>query len=93
IESQILTHYPKDMATARKITDQEADLHPEQAALVKVNELARDLIEALAFEARNSEYVDQKSGVSARMTITALENLVSAAERRALRNGEDLTYV
>lgn len=93
IESQILTHYPKDIATSRIITSQEAQIHKEQAGVVTLNNLARDLVEQIAFEARKSEYVDQKSGVSARMTITALENLVSAAERRALVNGESSTHV
>ncbi|HPR27924.1 MAG TPA: magnesium chelatase, partial [Chitinophagales bacterium] len=87
IESQILTHYPKDLETSRRITRQEARTHPDQEALVKLGGIAEELVEAIAMEARKSEYVDQKSGVSARMTITALENLVSAAERRALRHG------
>ena len=58
-----------------------------------MNDLSRDLIEQLAFEARNSEFVDQKSGVSARMTITAMENLISNAERRALKNKDAQTYI
>jgi len=93
IESQILTHYPKDLETSRRITRQEARTHTDQEALVKLGGIAEELVEAIAMEARKSEYVDQKSGVSARMTITALENLVSAAERRALRHGESLTWV
>lgn len=93
IESQILTHYPKDIHTSKLITRQEAKLHEDQRALVKLSNLAEDLVEQIAMEARKSEYVDQKSGVSARMTITAMENLISSAERRALRNGESLTYV
>ncbi|NVK34743.1 MAG: magnesium chelatase, partial [Rhodobacteraceae bacterium] len=60
---------------------------------VVVNELAQDLIEQVAIEARDSEYVDEKSGVSARLTISAYENLISAAERRALVNGESQTYI
>jgi magnesium chelatase subunit I len=63
----------------------------EQMHVVKVHPLAEDLIEQIAFEARGSEYVDSKSGVSARLTISAFENLVSAAERRALMNGEKKT--
>lgn len=93
IESQILTHYPKEIAISKKITSQEANIHDDQHTVVQILDLARDMVEQIAFEARNSEYVDQKSGVSARMTITALENLVSAAERRALRNGETSTTV
>lgn len=93
IESQILTHYPKDIRTSRIITQQEAAIIEEQKTTVSVNDLSKDLIEQIAFEARASEYVDQKSGVSARMTITMYENLISAAERRALRNGEQQTYI
>lgn len=89
IDSQIITHYPKDIATARKITEQEADIKEGQKDLVQVNDMSKDLIEQIAFEARNSEYVDAKSGVSARLTISAFENLLSAAERRALKNGEN----
>ncbi|HYC84155.1 MAG TPA: magnesium chelatase, partial [Chryseosolibacter sp.] len=51
-------------------------------------EIAKDLIEQIAFEARKSEYVDAKSGVSARLTISAYENLVAAAERRSILNRE-----
>ena len=58
-----------------------------------MNELTQDLIEQIAFEARESEYVDEKSGVSARLTISAYENLVSTAERRALLNNEKQTFV
>ncbi len=88
IDSQIITHYPKSIEIGRKITAQEANVKPEQEELITVNELSKDLIEQIAFEARNSEYVDAKSGVSARLTISAYENLLSAAERRALINNE-----
>lgn len=93
IESQILTHYPKDIQVSKQITRQEAGIHADQQGVVHIFNLVYDLIEQIAFEARQSEYVDQKSGVSARMTITALENLVSAAERRALKNNESKTNV
>ncbi len=93
IESQILTHYPKDIATSKIITGQEAKINHDQQQRVQLNELAKDMIEQIAFEARKSEYVDQKSGVSARMTITALENLVSGAERRALKSKDDKTFI
>lgn len=93
IESQILTHYPKDITTSKIITHQEANINNTQNNSVQLNEIAKDLIEQIAFEARKSEYVDQKSGVSARMTITALENLVSGAERRALKSNEAKTFV
>lgn len=93
IESQIVTHYPKTLEVGKKITEQEAVVKKEQKEIVKVNELVKTLIEQIAFEARESEYVDSKSGVSARLTISAYESLLSAAERRALINGEEQTYV
>jgi magnesium chelatase subunit I len=93
IESQILTHYPKSLETALAITEQEADVHEEQKGLVIVSDLVKRLIEQVSFEARSSEYVDKKSGVSARLTIAAFENAVSAAERRAILNNEKQTQV
>jgi magnesium chelatase subunit I len=87
IDSQILTHYPRSMEDALAITAQEA--HVERAGReVRVPRYFREIIEQIAFEARKSEYVDQKSGVSARTTIAAMENLVSNAERRAIVAGE-----
>jgi magnesium chelatase subunit I len=91
IESQIVTHYPKTLETGRKITEQEAVVKEGQGELVVVNELIKTLIEQIAFEARDSEYVDSKSGVSARLTISAYETLLSTAERRALINSETIT--
>src|SRR5690606_19148985 len=93
IGSQILTHYPKSREIARRITSQEAELTQNQRSHVEVPDLALDLIEQISIEARKSEYVDIKSGVSARLGISALENLVSAAERRMLLNGEEKTRV
>src|ERR1700742_1186512 len=93
IESQILTHYPRSVEISRKITQQEAQLTPEQKVAIEVDGLVKDLIEQIAFEARNSEYVDKKSGVSARLTISAYENLISNAERRMLINDEKNTFV
>jgi magnesium chelatase subunit I len=91
IQSQILTHYPATIELSKEITQQEARIRPVQKERVKVPALLSDLIEQIAFEARESEYVDQKSGVSARLTISAYENLVASAERRALINGEAST--
>jgi magnesium chelatase subunit I len=91
IGSQILTHYPDTIKIARTITEQEAKLDATQNDMVYVPSLARDLLEQISFEARESEYIDNKSGVSARLSITAFENLLSTAERRALRSGEDKT--
>ena len=93
IGSQILTHYPESIAIARTITHQEAKLDKEQSDAVYVPSLAKDLLEQISFEARESEYIDAKSGVSARMSITAYENLLSTAERRALLSGTDTTTV
>ncbi|MDB5200190.1 MAG: magnesium chelatase [Chitinophagaceae bacterium] len=93
IESQILTHYPSSIETSLLITEQEAELHADQSKKVKVSDLVKRLIEQVAFEARSSEYVDKKSGVSARLTIAAYENAVSAAERRAIINKEKETQV
>jgi len=93
IESQILTHYPKSVETALGITEQEADISEEQKEKVAISDLIKRLIEQVAFEARESEMVDKKSGVSARLTIAAYENAVSAAERRAIINGEPSTQV
>jgi magnesium chelatase subunit I len=91
IGSQILTHYPKTIELAKAITRQEAKLSEHQQAIVVVPELLRDLIEQVVMEARDNEYVDHKSGVSARLSITALENLVSNAERRSLMNKDTKT--
>ncbi|MFP9098064.1 magnesium chelatase [Flavobacterium sp. RHBU_24] len=93
IGSQILTHYPETIKIARTITEQEANLDTRQGEKIYVPSLAKDLLEQIAFEARESEYVDYKSGVSARMSITAFENLLSTAERRALKAGQDKTAV
>jgi magnesium chelatase subunit I len=91
IESQILTHYPRSIDIGKKITQQEARLKSAQRDRVQVAPLLEDLIEQVAVEARSSEFVDQKSGVSARLTIAAFEQLVSAAERRAILNNEPHT--
>lgn len=91
IGSQILTHYPEDIATARRITEQEANLIEGQKGAIIVPDFAKDLLEQIVFEARESDYIDAKSGVSARLSITAFENLLSTAERRALICGDDKT--
>jgi magnesium chelatase subunit I len=92
IGSQILTHYPKDVKMAAMITAKEAKRSQTEAA-VKVPEMAAELLEQIGFEARGSEYVDAKSGVSARLSISAYENLMSAAERRCILNNEKETIV
>ena len=91
IDAQIITHYPKTLETGRAITQQEAKLTDSQRQIVKRHPLLADLVEQVAIEARQSEYVDAKSGVSARLTISAYESVVAAAERRALLNNEKST--
>ena len=93
IGSQILTHYPESIDVAKIITAQEAQLDDRQKEIVHVPEIAKDLLEQISFEARDSEFIDHKSGVSARMSITAFENLLSTAERRAIKNGEAQTML
>jgi magnesium chelatase subunit I len=87
IDSQILTHYPRTMEDALAITAQEA--HIERSGReIRIPRYFKEIIEQIAFEARRSDFVDQKSGVSARTTVAAMENLVSNAERRAILAGE-----
>ena len=93
IGSQILTHYPEDIETAKMITQQEATKTASQKEFIQVPELAKDLLEQIVFEARESEYIDAKSGVSARLSITAFENLLSTAERRSLISGDEKTMI
>jgi len=88
IDAQILTHYPKNPETGKKITSQEAWLKRNSGLTIHIPEVYREILEYVAFEARNSEYVDQKSGVSTRLTITAFEQVQSSAERRCLMNHE-----
>jgi magnesium chelatase subunit I len=93
IDSQILTHYPKNIEVSRQITEQESIFTTEQKKSVTAHPILKDLIEQIAFEARLSEYIDHKSGVSARLTISAYENLVSTAERRMIINNESNTHL
>ncbi len=91
IGSQILTHYPKTIEHSLKITNDQAKLSVAQKQ-IHVTEVLKTLVEQIAVEARSSEYVDPKSGVSARLTISAYECLVSAAELRFLKSGAKYTY-
>ena len=92
IQSQILTHYPDSLDISGQITAQEAHVRPEQRERVTILPLVADLLERVAFAARDSEYIDENSGVSARLTITAYEHLVAGAELRALRTGDSQTF-
>ena len=91
IGSQIMTHYPKTIDIAKIITHQESSVGDSKD--VYVPEIAKDIIEQISFEARESVYVDSKSGVSARLSISAFENLISSAKRRMLINGEANTTI
>ncbi len=94
IDSQIITHYPRTIEIGVAITKQEAwQERGSDAVTVHVPHYFREIVEQIAFEARESEYIDQKSGVSARLTRAALEDLISAAERRALLTNETETTV
>lgn len=93
IGSQIFTHYPKSIALARQITAQEAKVTNEDKSSIIIPNLAKDLLEEVAFEARNSEYVDAKSGVSARLTISAMENLIAAAKLRLIETEVENTTI
>jgi magnesium chelatase subunit I len=87
IASQVITHYPPTLDVAKRITDQEAWIQRDSGVAVHLPAFLRDIVEEVAFEARKSEFVDQASGVSVRLTVSLLENVVSNAERRALRLG------
>lgn len=92
IQAQIFTHYPETIEIAKQITKQEIKISKELEK-IKVPNLIENLIEQIAFEARESEYVDEKSGVSARLAISAYESVVSAAEMRMLQSHESKAAV
>ena len=91
IGAEIMTHYPKELPAAIEITRQEAwtDRLDNGNQLV-VPEFIREVVEQIAFEARDDNHVDKHSGVSQRMSITVMESVVSNAERRALLTGDEL---
>ena len=91
IESQILTHYPPDLYTAKQITAQEVTPHEGVEEQVHIPEILKNILERITILARESEFVDEKSGVSARLSISGMENLISAAERRMIINDEEST--
>lgn len=92
IDSQILTHYPKSVEDGIKITESQSWVKRHHDKDVIIPYYMKEIIETVAHEARKSEFVEQKSGVSARLTISSLENLVSNAERRALINNENIIF-
>ncbi len=87
IGSEIVTHYPLSVDLGMAITQQEA-WTTRGTADVRVPEFMAEVVERIAFEAREDKRIDRRSGVSQRMPITVLENIVSNAERRALATGE-----
>ncbi len=93
IGSQILTHYPTNREVSKLITAQEAKFDQHLVSKIYIPELAKNILEQVGFEARKSDFIDVKSGISARMAITAYENLMSTAELRLLRSGEKNTTI
>ena len=96
IGAEIGTHYPREVETGMAITAQEAWIDrsgpggPDgpRAPAARIPEIVREVVERVAFEARSDKRVDRRSGVSQRLPISTLENVVSSAERRALVHGE-----
>ncbi|HEY2120426.1 MAG TPA: hypothetical protein VGH37_14650 [Candidatus Acidoferrum sp.] len=88
IGAEIRTHYPSTVQEGITITAQEAWTDRNDAIKVEVPEYLREVVEETAFQARDDKRVDKRSGVSQRLPISALENLVSSAEQRAARTGE-----
>ena len=89
IGAEIRTHYPDDLEIGVGITRQES-WTAREGTCVEMPEFLEETIERIAFIARDDKRVDQRSGVSQRMPITVTETVVSNAERRALRHGEDV---
>ena len=89
IGSEIRTHYPVVLEQGIAITQQEAWLRRPSPIEIRVPDYIRRVVEQLAFLARQDKRIDQRSGVSQRLPISVLENVVSNAERRALRCRDD----
>ena len=87
IGSEVITHYPEEVELGMEITRAESWTTRDGMTL-RLSPLLEELVERVAFEARTDKRIDRRSGVSQRMPITAMENVVSNAERRALRLGE-----
>ncbi|MEX0909196.1 MAG: magnesium chelatase, partial [Gemmatimonadaceae bacterium] len=87
IGSEISTHYPETVELGMEITAQEA-WTARQGRCVRIPDFMAELVERIAFEARTDKRVDKRSGVSQRLPISVMENVVSNAERRAITTGE-----
>ncbi len=90
IGSEIRTHYPATLDHGMEITEQEAWTERRSPAELRIPDYIREVIEQLAFSAREDKRVDKRSGVSQRLPISVLENVTSNAERRALMAGESV---
>ncbi|HET9950106.1 MAG TPA: hypothetical protein VFQ22_14385 [Longimicrobiales bacterium] len=90
IGAEIRTHYPEEIEIGREITRQEAWTR-RGGTCVEVPEFLEEVVERIAFLAREDKRIDQRSGVSQRMPITVMETVISNAERRALQHGESTT--
>jgi magnesium chelatase subunit I len=88
IGSEIRTHYPAAVEQGLEITAQEAWLKRPSALELRIPKYILEVVEQLAFSAREDKRVDKRSGVSQRLPISVMENVASNAERRALRNDE-----
>jgi magnesium chelatase subunit I len=88
IGSEIRTHYPADLAHGIRITAQEAWIRRQPDGHLAVPDFIQEVVEQIAFAARESKHIDKRSGVSQRLPISCLENVVSGAERRAALNRE-----
>jgi magnesium chelatase subunit I len=88
IGAEIRTHYPATVAEGMTVTNQEAWVGREAGRKIEVPEYLREVVEEIAFQAREDKRVDRRSGVSQRLPITTLESAVSSAEQRAARTGE-----
>jgi magnesium chelatase subunit I len=89
IGSEIKTHYPATLDHGVAITEQEAWIGRNSGRQVILPEFIKQVVEAIAFKARSDQRIDKRSGVSQRLPISCLENVISNAERRAIMNGED----
>src|ERR1700682_4453715 len=92
IGAEIRTHYPSSVKEGMVITAQEAWVRRTAGRAIEVPAYLRETVEEIAFQAREDKRVDRRSGVSQRLPITTLESVVSSAEQRAARTGENSCY-
>ena len=90
ISAEIRTHYPRVVETGVRITEQEAWVEREDCRPVAIPDFVREVAERIAFFGRMEKRVDQRSGVSQRLPIAVMETVVSSAERRAIRQKEEV---